>query len=76
MSAPTDQIFFRTDEAWDFLPEDRGFRLDAVDVQEEARGLRFITSRAKIDAFAEKHRAQFRPFTLFGSGDFHHLSAV
>jgi arginase family enzyme len=76
VSAPSDQILFRTDEAWDFVPEDRGFRLDTADVQEETKGLRFITSRAKIDAFAEKHRSQFRPFTLFGSGDFHHLSAV
>jgi arginase family enzyme len=76
VSALSDQIFFRTDEAWDFVPEGRGFPLDVADVQEEAKGLRFITSRSKIDAFADKHRAQFRPFTLFGSGDFHHLSAV
>ncbi len=75
VTAP-DQVFFRTDEAWDFLPEDCGVRLDVADVQEEAKGLRFISSRARIDAFAEGHRAQFRPFTLFGSGDFHHLSAV
>ncbi len=70
------QVFFRTDDAWDFIPEDHALRLETVDVREEARGLRFITSRAKIDAFAAKHGAQFRPFTLLGSGDFHHLSAV
>ncbi len=75
MSA-ANQVFFRTDNAWDFVPEERGLGLEAVDVREEARGLRFITSRAKIDAFFEKHRARFRPFTLLGSGDFHHLSAV
>jgi arginase family enzyme len=70
------QIFIRTDEAWDFLPEERAFRLDTLDVSDEARGLRFITSAAKINAFVAKYRDRFRPFTLFGSGDFHHLSAV
>jgi arginase family enzyme len=72
----SNQVFFRTDDAWDFVPEDRGFRLDSVDVSEEAKELRFISSANKINAFAGEHRAQFRPFTLLGSGDFHHLSAV
>ena len=72
----TNQVFFRTDDAWDFIPAERGPILPVIDVLDEAKGLRFITSRARIDAFAEKHAANFRPFTLFGSGDFHHLSAV
>jgi arginase family enzyme len=72
----SNQVFFRTDEAWDFIPEDHGFNLPVVDVREEAKELRFITSKKKIDAFAEKHASSFRPFTLLGSGDFHHLSAV
>jgi arginase family enzyme len=70
------QVCFRTDDAWDFIPEGHELKVPAVDVREEAKGLRFITSRKKIDAFAAKHAAEFRPFTLFGSGDFHHLSAV
>ena len=45
-------------------------------MREDARGLRFITSAAKIDRFAVRHGGTFRPFTLFGSGDFHHLTAV
>ncbi len=73
---PSNQVCFRVDDAWDFTPEGRGFQMPVIDVREEAKALRFITSAARINAFAEKHRAQFRPFTLLGSGDFHHLSAV
>jgi arginase family enzyme len=67
-------VFFRTDDAWDFLPAEA--LPPALDVREEAKGLRFISSPAKIAAFQAGHAAEFRPFTLFGSGDFHHLSAV
>src|ERR1700691_3881524 len=73
---PGDSVCFRTDDAWDFIPDGRCFSLPVVDVREEARALRFITSARQIDAFAARHTAEFRPFTLFGSGDFHHLSAV
>lgn len=76
MTMSANQVFFRVDDAWDFIPDGRGFNLPVVDVREEAKGLRFITSASRIDAFAAKHAADFRPFTLFGSGDFHHLSAV
>lgn len=69
-----DSVFFRTDDAWDFIPAES--LPPVVDVREEAKGLRFITSDAKIGAFLSKHQAQFKPYTLFGSGDFHHLSAV
>jgi arginase family enzyme len=69
-------VFFQTDDAWDALPEERLRDFYRLDVRDEARGLRFITSARKIDAFAERHGPNFRPFTLFGSGDFHHLSAV
>ena len=69
-------VCFRTDDAWDFIPGERSLRLPAVDVREEARCLRFVTSASRIDAFAAKHAPDFRPYTLFGSGDFHHLSAV
>jgi arginase family enzyme len=72
----SNQVFFRTDDAWDFIPEGHELSIPTIDVSEEAKGLRFITSKKKIDAFAEKHAAEMRPFTLCGSGDFHHLSAV
>jgi arginase family enzyme len=73
---PANQVFFRTDDAWDFIPEERRPRLPVIDAREEAKALRFITTASRIDAFAAKHAADFRPYTLLGSGDFHHLSAV
>ena len=71
-----DQVFFQTDNAWDFLPAEARSGLALVDVREEAQGLRFISSKAKIEKFSSAHRDEFRPYTLYGSGDFHHLSAV
>jgi hypothetical protein len=72
----SDQIYFQTDDAWDLLPAELAQGLQRRDVREEARGLRFITSPRRLEAFAQGHEAQFRPYTLYGSGDFHHLSAV
>ncbi len=69
-------VFFQTDDAWDFIPPERKLSLPVVDVREEAKGLRFVTSAAKVDAFTNTYMGMFHPFTLFGSGDFHHLSAV
>jgi len=73
---PPQQVWFRTDDAWDFIPEGQKTDLSMVDVREEARALRFITSASRVEEFATRHTSQFRPYTLFGSGDFHHLSAV
>jgi arginase family enzyme len=69
-------VWFRTDEAWDFLSGKLNAESAVVDVREEAKALRFISTAGRIDAFAARHSAEFRPYTLFGSGDFHHLSAV
>lgn len=70
------QVFFQTDNAWDFLAGEHNHGLPVVDMREEAKALRFITSTHQINAFAARHAAEFRPYTLYGSGDFHHLSAV
>ena len=72
MAAGNNEIFFQVDDAWPAGVEG----LETVDVREEAKALRFISSSGKIGAFAEKYRDRLRPFTLFGSGDFHHLSAL
>jgi hypothetical protein len=69
-------VWFQTDDAWDFLPTESRSALSVVDVHEEAKALRFITSAAQIESFRAKYADALRPFTLFGSGDFHHLSAV
>jgi arginase family enzyme len=66
------EVFFKVDDAW---PAGVG-GVETIDVREEAKALRFITTPKKIEAFAKKYADKFRPFTLFGSGDFHHLSAV
>jgi arginase family enzyme len=72
----TEEVWFRTDDAWDFLLEADGPVPPAVDIREEARALRFITTGRRIEAFAERQARNFRPFTLYGSGDFHHLTAL
>lgn len=38
--------------------------------------LRFCSPAAEMEAFYEWVKPQLVPFTLFGSGDFHHLSAL
>jgi arginase family enzyme len=72
MAAGEHEIYFQVDDAW---PANVG-GLETVDVRDEAKALRFIGSPKKIDAFAKKYAERMRPFTLFGSGDFHHLSAL
>jgi arginase family enzyme len=77
MTAPSsNQAWFQTDDAWSGLHPEQTRDLWRIDVRDEARGLRFITAPRRIEAFVERHGPDFRPFTLFGSGDFHHLSAV
>ena len=66
------EIHFQVDDAWPAGVAG----IETVDVRAEAKALRFITSPAKIGAFLSMHKPQFRPFTLTGSGDFHHLSAL
>lgn len=66
------EVFFKVDDAW---PAGVG-GVETIDAREEAKALRFISSPKRIEAFAGKHAAAMRPFTLFGSGDFHHLSAL
>lgn len=73
---PGKQVWFQTDDAWDFLPAEEKARLQVIDVRDEARALRFITTVKRIEEFDARHALDFHPFTLFGSGDFHHLSAL
>jgi hypothetical protein len=66
------EIYFQVDDAW---PAGTA-GLETVDLRPTAKALRFITSPATIGAFLAQYKRQFRPFTLFGSGDFHHLTAL
>ncbi len=67
-----EQIYFQVDDAW----PGGVAGLPTIDVREEARRLRCVTSVKAVEAFAARHASEFRPFTLTGSGDFHHLSAL
>jgi arginase family enzyme len=72
MAGGADEVFFQVDDAW---PTGMA-GLKTVNVREEAKALRFISSPKKIEAFAKKYADRMQPYTLFGSGDFHHLSAL
>jgi arginase family enzyme len=47
-----------------------------VECREWGRRLRYSATKEGIDEFYEFIRARLARFTLFGSGDFHHLTAV
>ena len=58
------------DDAWaaDLLP--------TLDVREWGPRLRFSAPARLIEEFYEGHRAKLEAFMLYGSGDFHHLTAL
>ena len=66
-------VHFDLDGAW---PEDATPPGTQVDCRAWGPRLRYSTSAREIEAFYENVRAQTAAFTLFGSGDFHHLSAL
>ncbi|MEI9897574.1 MAG: hypothetical protein WDN28_27885 [Chthoniobacter sp.] len=47
-----------------------------VDCRDWGRRLRYSATAGGIEAFYEFIRPHLAPFTLFGSGDYHHLSAL
>ncbi len=47
-----------------------------LDVREWGPRLRFSAPRAEMERFYEEVKPKLAPFTLFGSGEFHHLSAL
>jgi arginase family enzyme len=65
------------DEAW---PHDQVLRLlpqtSYLDCRHWGPALRFTAPRRAIEAFYEEVRSQLAPFILYGSGDFHHLTAL
>ena len=65
-------IHLNLDGAW---PAEIG-TLPTIEATEWGPQLRFSAPPAHIENFHEQHRSRLRPFTLYGSGDFHHLSAL
>ncbi|MFN2507887.1 MAG: hypothetical protein ABR589_03845 [Chthoniobacterales bacterium] len=60
------------DDAW--AAESGG--ITTIDALEWGPQLRFSAPRALIKSFFRAHESRFTPFTLYGSGDFHHLTAL
>jgi hypothetical protein len=61
------------DGAWprDVLPD-----ADYLDGREWGRQLRYSTKRGLIEQFFAETQSRLAAFTLYGSGDFHHLTAL
>src|SRR5438552_4118621 len=60
---------------------DGAWPADAIDAEMHDLGdwglrLRYLARQVDLDAFHEQVRPLLRPFVLYGSGDFHHLTAV
>ena len=66
-------VHFDLDGAW---PPDTTPPGTHIDCREWGPRLRYSTNAREMNAFHEAIRAKTAPFTLFGSGDFHHLSAL
>ena len=73
MTPPSDSIHIDLDGAWPREGVNTGTYLDC---REWGPRLRYTATGPGIEAFYESVRAQCPPFTLFGSGDFHHLTAL
>ena len=50
--------------------------LESLDARSWGPRLRMLAREADIERFYEEVQPRLRPLTLFGSGDFHHLSAL
>ncbi len=60
------------DDAWSDLPSD----LSVVDAREWGPRLRFSAPSRLIEDFFREYQSRLAPFLVYGSGDFHHLSAL
>ncbi|HEV2806188.1 MAG TPA: hypothetical protein VGW57_14795 [Chthoniobacterales bacterium] len=60
------------DDAWSDLPPD----LPTVDARDWGPRLRFSAPSGLIEQFFREHAGQLPQFLVYGSGDFHHLSAL
>ena len=65
-------IYFRLDEAWPGEP----LQLPTIEAQEWGPRLRFSAPSRVIEEFAQKFLGRVAPFVLYGSGDFHYLTAL
>ncbi len=73
MSSTSHCVHFDLDGAW---PHDATPLGSHVDCRAWGPRLRYSTSEREVAAFEAFILGKTAPFTLFGSGDFHHLSAL
>jgi hypothetical protein len=64
--------YVNLDDAWGSA----AVGLPTIDAREWGPQLRFTAPARLIERFYSDYEAQLTPFTLFGSGDFHHLTAL
>ena len=72
MSAAVDATHLDLDGSWPFDV----LGLPTIDARAWGPKLRFSAPNARIEEFYAAYRERIGRFTLFGSGDFHHLSAL
>ncbi len=65
-------LHLNLDDAW----RDQPFGLPIIDAREQGPQLRFSAPPRLIDKFYREFESRLAPFLLYGSGDFHHLSAL
>lgn len=65
-------MYLDLDSAWDAAP----LGLDRFDARQWGPPLRCFALRASMRAFIHGVASRLPPFVLFGSGDFHHVSAA
>jgi hypothetical protein len=65
-------LHLNLDDAWSDLPSD----LPVVDAREWGPRLRFSAPSRLIEDFFREYESRLAPFLVYGSGDFHHLTAL
>ncbi|MEO6824235.1 MAG: hypothetical protein ABI167_05830 [Nitrosospira sp.] len=73
-NAPSDQIHLDLDGELDHTAS--MLRIPSVDMRMWGPRLRFSALNDEVERFHAEIAPHLRPFVLFGSGDFHHLSAI
>ena len=65
-------LHLNLDDAW----AGDGLAFPTIDARKWGRPLRFSAPPKLVEEFYREYEARLAPFILFGSGDFHHLTAV
>ena len=65
-------LHLNLDDAW----EDSGLEMATVEAREWGPRLRFSAPARLVEEFYRTHADRLAPFLLYGSGDFHYLSAL